>query len=187
MYSPTFVQGMAGLLVLVAAGTALFARPTAVWLSQVGDGYGAPRFVDWHRRTGWLAVAGLLLVGVVLPRANLFPASAGTGLYLVHAIPCVVCAAAVLTRGWVIQRRQRRGRRQVALWLIALNVLGACFFALTWALWADRWRATPIGGQLAGQQALVLGHLIVGILLILMGRAALRHRSPSKPRVRGRV
>jgi hypothetical protein len=63
MDSLFMVRGMAGLLILVAAGTVLFARPAICWDSLVGLGFRASRLMGWHRLTGWLAVGGLLLAG----------------------------------------------------------------------------------------------------------------------------
>ena len=147
-----------------------------------------PVLLAGHRWAGRIALGGFVLKRMM----GLFSDSCSTygdtclafpfkPQHLTHGALSALCAAAVVSKIRVTQRRARRRTRGVLAWRATSFFLGASFFILTCVLAAWRW-ANPsvIWGKTEWliYKAATLGHVGLAIALIGLGRLALasRHR-----------
>lgn len=67
MNTLALLTGLAGLIVLLPVGIVLLAQPRIGTGIRVSLGVRHPALLKWHRWTGWMALGGLLLMGMFSP------------------------------------------------------------------------------------------------------------------------
>jgi hypothetical protein len=141
-----------------------------------------PDWTRWHRRAGWITLAGLVLQRWIYLLAKEPPIYPLKPEVFAHGVLITLCAVAVLYKVWSAQRTAGRRLKQKILWWATITAFGAGFAVLTYALLIWRWVNPPITwgyNMWLIYWAGLLGHIGLALALIGLGRLGLANRHSS--------
>jgi hypothetical protein len=179
MIAPKFVENLIDLLVFCAVILTLLTQLGIRTRITIFSGLKNPVLTKWHRRSGWFALGVFVLGRIVGHFAGIYPASHFEPSHLTHAVLSVLCAVGVLGKIWVMQRELKLERSRVFPWRVTTFISGTSFTILTFTL--TGWLLVyPVPtwdlGELLIYRAAILGHVGLSLLLIWLGRLALKNR-----------
>ena len=131
------------------------------------------------RLAGWLAL-GLLVVYLAF---KIFygeePHTPIANLSYVHSFLLLVCGIVVLGKIYKKYRDINVNKPMIMIWIICIFILGTGFFILTasLALWKFEFPLRSEIQRYTSYQFLLVGHAVLALILILMGRFILNLKS----------